>query len=73
MQGTVVSADMDKTVRVAVNRFEKHPKYLKYVKKGNEFLVHDETEAEVGDDVVIEETAPISKNKTFVVAKTDQS
>jgi small subunit ribosomal protein S17 len=67
MQGTVVSADMDKTVRVAVDRFVKHPKYLKYVKKSNEFLAHDETGADVGDEVVIEEAAPISKHKTFAV------
>jgi len=68
MTGTVVSTDMDKTVRVAVDRFEKHPKYLKYVRKQNQFLAHDEDEqAEVGDTVTIEETKPVSKHKTFRV------
>jgi len=66
MSGTVVSSDMDNTVRVAVDRFEKHPKYLKYVRKQNQFLAHDEDEqAQVGDTVTIKETKPISKHKTF--------
>lgn len=66
MTGTVVSADIDKTIRVAVDRFEKHPKYLKYVQKQNQFLAHDEDEkAQVGDTVEIAETRPIAKNKTF--------
>ena len=72
MKGTVVSDDMDKTVRVAVDRFEKHPKYLKYVRKQNQFLAHDEDEhAEVGDTVTIQETKPISKHKTFRVISVD--
>jgi len=72
MTGTVVSDDMDKTVRVAVDRFEKHPKYLKYVRKQNQFLAHDEDEqAQVGDTVTIQETKPISKHKTFRVISVD--
>jgi small subunit ribosomal protein S17 len=72
MTGTVVSDDMDKTVRVAVDRFEKHPKYLKYVRKQNQFLAHDKDEhAEVGDTVTIQETKPISKHKTFRVISVD--
>lgn len=73
MTGSVVSTDMDKTVRLAVDRFEKHPKYLKYVRKQNQFLAHDEEEvAEVGDTVTIEETTPMSKHKTFrVVSRED--
>lgn len=68
MQGTVVANDMDKTVRVKVGQFRKHPKYLKYVRKENQFLAHDEQQtAEVGDTVTIEETTPISKKKAFRV------
>lgn len=74
MQGTVVSADMDKTVRVKVGEFRKHPKYLKYVRKENQFLAHDEKEqAEVGDTVTIEETTPMSKNKAFRVIAIDNN
>lgn len=74
MQGTVVATDMDKTVRVKVGQFRKHPKYLKYVRKENQFLVHDEKEqAEVGDTVTIEEITPMSKNKAFRVTSIDNS
>lgn len=74
MQGTVVATDMDKTIRVKVGQFRKHPKYLKYVRKENQFLVHDEQEeAEVGDTVIIEETTPISKKKAFRVVSIDQN
>jgi small subunit ribosomal protein S17 len=73
MQGTVVANDMDKTVRVKVGQFRKHPKYLKYVRKENQFLVHDEAEeSEVGDTVTIAETKPISKNKAFRVISVDE-
>lgn len=74
MQGTVVADGMDKTVRVRVGSFRKHPKYLKYVRKENQFLAHDEDEqAEVGDTVTIEETTPISKRKAFRVVNIDNS
>jgi small subunit ribosomal protein S17 len=72
MQGTVVACTMDKTVRVKVSRFNPHPKYLKYVRKNNQFLVHDEDErAKVGDTVTIAETSPISKHKTFRLQSVD--
>lgn len=68
LKGTVVSTDMDKTVVVMIDRFEKHPKYLKYVKKKSKQLAHDpENKASVGDSVVIEESRPISKKKRFIL------
>lgn len=68
LRGVVVSTDMDKTAVVAIGRFEKHPKYLKYIKKENKQLVHDPEEAaSVGDKVIIEETRPISKKKRFQI------
>lgn len=66
LNGVVVSIDMDKTAVVSVSRFEKHPKYLKYIKKEKKQLVHDpEESAKVGDRVVIEEMRPVSKRKRF--------
>jgi small subunit ribosomal protein S17 len=66
LKGVVVSTDMDKTAVVSISRFEKHPKYLKYIKKQNKQLVHDpEESASVGDKVVIEEMRPVSKRKRF--------
>jgi small subunit ribosomal protein S17 len=68
LNGVVVSTDMDKTAVVGIGRFEKHPKYLKYIKKDSKQLVHDPEEvATVGDQVVIEETRPISKKKRFKI------
>jgi small subunit ribosomal protein S17 len=70
LQGKVVSDKMNKTVVVSVTRFEKHPKYQKYVKKTKRYKAHDENnESKVGDDVKIEETRPMSKDKTFKVIK----
>ncbi len=70
LQGVVVSDKMDKTVVVAVTRFNKHPKYQKYLKKTKKYKAHDEkNEVKVGQIVKIEETKPMSKDKTFRVIK----
>lgn len=68
LEGVVVSNKMKDTVVVAVMRYEKHPKYHKFVKMRKRFKAHDagNTKA-VGDKVVIRESKPISKDKHFVV------
>ncbi|MCX6735833.1 MAG: 30S ribosomal protein S17 [Candidatus Parcubacteria bacterium] len=67
-KGVVVSDKMNKTVVVRVNRFVKHPKYGKFIESSKRFKAHDETnEYKTGDKVIIEETRPISKDKTFKV------
>jgi small subunit ribosomal protein S17 len=69
-EGVVVSDKMDKTVVVAVRRFVKHPKYQKYMNFTKKFKAHDEgNECKTGDKVTIEETRPISKDKTFKIVK----
>lgn len=68
LKGTVVSDKMDKTVVVLVERFVKHPKYKKYFKKSKKYKAHDEANAyAIGDVVSIQESKPISKDKSFVV------
>lgn len=68
LSGTVVSAKMQKTVVVAVSRFEKHPKYGKYMKITKKYKAHDEEgKFKEGDKVLIQECRPISKDKTFKV------
>ena len=64
---------MQKTVVVAVTRFKKHPKYLKYYKVSRRFKAHDEENIyKTGDKVLIEETRPTSKDKRWkVVTKID--
>jgi len=64
--GVVLSAKMDKTVTVAVERKVKHPIYGKFVKKTTSFHAHDEkNECTVGDIVKIMETRPLSKTKRW--------
>ncbi|MBC7364208.1 MAG: 30S ribosomal protein S17 [Candidatus Aminicenantes bacterium] len=68
--GTVIAKSSAKTVRVLVERLEKHPLYKKTVKRKKTFLVHDEHEkCKVGDVVRIVETRPISKLKRWRVAE----
>jgi small subunit ribosomal protein S17 len=66
--GIVVSDKMDKTVVVNVSRYISHKKYGKYFKVDKRFKAHDENnEYKVGDKVVIEESRPLSRSKSFVV------
>ncbi|MBI5077898.1 MAG: 30S ribosomal protein S17 [Candidatus Yonathbacteria bacterium] len=68
LHGTVVSDKMMKTVTVLVNRFVKHPKYGKFMKISKKYKAHDENGAfKMGDEVIIEECRPISKDKSFKV------
>ena len=67
--GTVVKNSGLKTVSVLVERKVKHPVYGKYVKKSRKYLVHDENaNCKVGDTVVIFETKPLSKSKSWSVS-----
>lgn len=64
--GLVVSARMDKTITVAIERQVKHPIYGKFVKQTTRLKAHDETnDAHEGDTVRIQETRPLSKTKRW--------
>ena len=66
LRGKVVSSKMTDTITVAVERYVKHPKYKKYLRRTKKFLVHDKgNTAKVGETVDIKEVRPISKRKTF--------
>ncbi len=66
--GIVVSDKMEKTVVVKVERIKEHPKYKRRYKTHKKYKAHDEKkEFHMGDTVVIEECAPISKDKHFKV------
>jgi small subunit ribosomal protein S17 len=68
LQGTVVSDKNDKTVVVRVERRFTHPLLKKTVRRSKKYHAHDaENKHKVGDVVLIEEGAPISKNKRWVV------
>lgn len=68
LTGTIVSDKTDKTVVVSVERKVKHPLYGKIMRRSKKYHAHDEgNEYKVGETVRIEETAPISKLKTWKV------
>ncbi len=72
-KGVVVSDKMKDTIVVLVNRYVKHAKYGKFLKRSKKYHVHDVgNTANEGDNVVIEETTPISKMKRFVLKKHSQ-
>jgi len=73
IQGTVASLKNDKTAKVSVARLWKHPIYLKSVKRTKNYACHVEgIDLQVGDEVLIEQCAPVSKTKKFrVVSKVE--
>ena len=67
-EGLVVSAKMDKTVVVRVERITRHPLYKKVLRRGRKFQAHDEmNECREGDRVRIAECRPLSKDKSWRV------
>ena len=73
LSGTISKATNKKTVVVEVERTFKHPIYKKYIKRSKKYHAHDETDAlKVGDKVMIEETRPISKLKTWKVVNNEK-
>ena len=69
LTGVVKSNKMTKTVIVEVSRTYKHPLYHKVVRSTKAYKAHDELGCNVGDKVVIVESAPISATVHWVVAE----
>jgi small subunit ribosomal protein S17 len=70
LTGTVVSDKMNKTVTVLVERKVKHPLYGKIIRLSKKYHAHDENnDFHPGDIVVIEECRPLSRTKTWNVAR----
>lgn len=70
LTGRVVSDKMNKTVTVLVERQVMHPMYGKVLRRSNKYHAHNEdTNIKAGDTVLIEETRPLSKTKTWKVVK----
>lgn len=66
LRGTVVASKMVDTCTVAVESYNKHPKYKKFMRRTKKYLVHDAgNTAKVGEKVEIIETRPRSKRKSF--------
>jgi small subunit ribosomal protein S17 len=70
LKGKVVSTAMAKTVVVQVDRTKIHPMYHKRYQTSKRYKAHNPVDTyQVGDQVVIEETRPISKDKRWRVLK----
>ncbi len=64
--GTVVSAKMDKTAVVKVDRRFRHPIYGKFIQRRKKYMAHDPAnQCGVGDKVIIEESRPLSRHKRW--------
>ena len=68
--GKVVSALMDKSISVAVERRIKHPLYNKYISKTTKIMAHDQNnDCKVGDIISLNEIRPISKRKSWALSE----
>ena len=66
--GIVVSDKMTDTRIVAVNDRIIHKRYKKVITRTKRYPVHDSTfNSEIGDQVRIRETKPLSKTKNWVL------
>jgi len=67
-EGIVVSAKMNKTVTVNIERTIAHPRYKKVVKRSKKYYAHNEkSDLKAGQRVRIQETRPLSKLKRWIV------
>jgi small subunit ribosomal protein S17 len=65
--GVVTSNKMTKTVVVEIGRTYRHPLYRKVVHLSKRVKAHDELSCQIGDEVQIVESRPISHDKRWVV------
>ncbi len=65
--GVVTSNKMTKTVVVEIGRTFRHPLYRKVVHLSKRVKAHDELSCQIGDQVQIVESRPLSRDKRWVV------
>lgn len=68
-QGIVTSNKQDKTIVVTVHAYKNHPKYKKRYRVSKKYQVHnpENKKFNIGDEVIIRETRPISKLKKWEI------
>ena len=68
LTGRVASNKMDKSVVVVVTRTKRHPLYQKVIRIRKRYMAHDAHNAcQIGDQVRIVESRPLSKKKRWAV------
>ena len=65
--GVVTSNKMEKTVVVEIGRTFRHQLYKKVVHTRKKVMAHDEKGCQIGDQVIIVESRPLSRRKRWVV------
>jgi small subunit ribosomal protein S17 len=65
--GVVTSNKMEKTVVVEISRTFRHQLYKKVVHTRKKVMAHDEKGCQIGDQVIIVESRPLSRRKRWVV------
>ena len=65
--GIVTSNKMTKTVVVEISRKYRHPLYKKVVHSSKRVSAHDEIGCQIGDEVQIVESRPLSRTKRWAV------
>jgi small subunit ribosomal protein S17 len=69
-KGIVIKIIDEKTTKVEVERKAPHPLYKKIIKTHKKYLVDTNSyKVKLRDEVMIEETNPISKRKKFKIIK----
>ena len=69
-KGIVTSNKMDKTLVVQVHTYKMHPKYKKRFRTSKKFYAHNpENKFQIGDEITIYETRPLSKLKRWTVVE----
>ena len=69
-QGKVISAAMNKSIVVAIERQVAHPLYKKYYKQTKKVMAHDESnECRIGDTVRVIESRPLSARKRWMLVE----
>ena len=70
LSGKVVKKSGNKTVSVLVIRQTTHPIYKKIIRVSKKYLAHDaDNTIAIGENVKIQETKPLSKNKSWEIIK----
>ena len=69
MLGVVVSNKMTKSVVVKISHSYRHTLYQKVIHTSRAIMAHDDIGCEVGDQVQLVESRPISKRISWVVEK----
>jgi small subunit ribosomal protein S17 len=70
LTGRVVSAKMQKTIAVEIERLIRHEQYGKFIRRTTKLLAHDESgESKEGDTVQITPCRPLSRRKSWKLVK----